>query len=289
MFVSGFFQFNIFLLINNSNTIKVFKMKQDQKTELLKIGATLEKGAGHKIVVNGPSGTPMFFRAGGLQVIPCESEELDTGGSCVLIISSQAALLSGVIIRCLRVLDLQPGREQARKVVKEMGERLVRDRGQAAGTWEGQAAKDLVTIALKWAERPVKRGRSDSQQPDEESPTHPLTGEPMPEELISHWRMAKRRAARQMREGEEDILMQFTMEACASGKKDVNNGWVVVGGVQGVIAGDAWYPVVGPEDRIDEKVIRKVAKGLARKGLKAELAMTVLANIRCRDTKKNAS
>jgi hypothetical protein len=92
-----------------------------------------------------------------------------------------------------------------------------------------------------------------------------------------------------MREGEEDILMQFTMEACAQGKKDANNGWVVVGGVQGVIAGDAWYPVVGPEDRIDEKVIRKVAKGLARKGLKAELAMTVLANIRCRDTKKNAS
>jgi hypothetical protein len=264
-------------------------MKQDQKTQLLKLGATLEKGADHKIVVKAPSGDPMFFRAGGLQVIPCESEELDTGGSCALIITAQAALLSGVIIRCLRVLGLEAGRERAKRVVKEMGERLVRDRGQAAGTWEGRAAKDLVTIALKWAEKPVKKEGQDRQQPDEEIPTHPLTGEPMPEELIPHWRMAKRRAARQMREAEEDVLMQFTMEACAEGKKDANNGWVVVGGVQGVVAGDAWYPVVGPEDQIDEKVIRKVAKGLARKGLKAELAMTVLANIRCRDAKKNAS
>ena len=264
-------------------------MKQDKTSALLKIGATLEKGADHKIVVKAPSGDPMFFRAGGLQVIPCESEELDTGGGCVLIINAQAALLSGVIIRCLRVLGLQAGGERARRVVKEMGERLVRDRGQAAGTWEGPAAKDLVTIALKWAEKPVKKERPDGQEPHEEIPTHPLTGEPMPEELIPHWRMAKRRAARQMREAEEDVLMQFTMEACAEGKKVANNGWVVVGGVQGVIAGDAWYPVVGPEDRIDEKVIRKVAKGLARKGLKAELAMTVLANIRCRDAKKNAS
>ena len=263
-------------------------MKQDQKAELLKIGASLEKGDDHKIVVKAPSGDPMFFRASGLQVITCESEELDTGGCCVLVINAQAALLSGVMIRCLRVLGLEAGRERAKKVVKEMGERLVRDRGQAAGAWEGQAAKDLVTIALKWAEKPAKKERPDRQQPDEEIPTHPLTGEPMPEELIPHWRMAKRRAAHQMREAEEDTLLQFTMEACAEDKKTTKNGWVVVGGLQGVIAADAWYPVVGPEDQIDEKVIRKVAKGLARRGLKAELAMTVLANIRCRDAKKNA-
>jgi hypothetical protein len=99
-------------------------MKQDQKAELLKIGASLEKGADHKIVVKAPSGDPMFFRAIGLQVITCESEELDTGGSCVLVINAQAALLSGVIIRCLRVLGLEAGRERAKKVVKEMTERL---------------------------------------------------------------------------------------------------------------------------------------------------------------------
>jgi len=276
-------------LHQNPNTNKMCEMKQDQKAELLKIGATLEKGADHKIVVKAPSGDPIFFRASGLQVITCESEELDTGGSCVLVINAQAALLSGVIIRCLRVLGLETGRERAKKVVTEMGERLVRDRGQAAGAWEGQAAKDLVTIALKWAEKPAKKERPGRQQPDEEIPTHPLTGEPMPDELIPHWRMAQRRAARQIREAQEDTLMQFTMEACAENKKITKNGWVVVGGLQGVIAADAWYPVVGPEDEIDEKVIRKVAKGLARKGLKAELAMTVLANIRCRDAKKNAS
>ncbi len=263
-------------------------MKQDQKTQLLKLGATLEKGEGHKIVVKAPSGDPMFFRASGLQVIPSEDQELDTGGSCILIINAQAGLLSGVIIRCLRVLGLEAGRDRAKKVVKEMAERLVRDRGQAAGSWEGQAAKDLVTVALKWAEKPAKKERPGRQQLDDEIPTHPLTGEPMPEELIPHWRMAQRRAARQMRETEEDTLMQFTMEACAEDKKETKNGWVVIGGLQGVIAADAWYPVVGPEDQIDEKVIRKVAKGLARRGLKVELAMTVLANIRCRDAKKNA-
>ena len=91
-----------------------------------------------------------------------------------------------------------------------------------------------------------------------------------------------------MREAEEDTLLQFTMEACSEDNKETNNGWIVIGGLQGVIAADSWYPVVGPEDQIDEKVIRKVAKGLARRGLKAELAMTVLANIRCRDAKKNA-
>jgi hypothetical protein len=91
-----------------------------------------------------------------------------------------------------------------------------------------------------------------------------------------------------MREAEEDTLMQYTMDVCAEEKKDTKNGWVVVGGLQGVITAESWYPVVGPEDQVDEKVIRKVVKGLARRGLKAELAMTVLANIRCRDAKKNA-
>ena len=99
--------------------------------------------------------------------------------------------------------------------------------------------------------------------------------------------MAKRRAARHKRE-EEDTLLQFTMETCAEEKKDTKNGWVVVGGLQGVIAAESWYPVVGPDDQVDEKVIRKVVKGLARRGLKPELAMTVLANIRCRDAHKNA-
>lgn len=261
-------------------------MKQDQKAQLLKLGATLEKGEEHKIVVKAPSGDPMFFRAGGLQVIPSESEELDTGGSCVLIINAQAGLLSGVIIRCLRVLGLEAGRERAKKVVKEMAERLVRDRGQAAGSWEGQAAKDLVTIALKWSEKPVKKERTDNQQDVEGIPTDPFTGEPIPEELIPQWRMAKRRLARQMKE-EEDTLLQFTMEACAEHQRGSKDGWVVIGGLQGVIAGDAWYPVVGPEDQIDGKVIRKVAKVLARRGLKPEVAMTVLANIRCRDANKN--
>jgi hypothetical protein len=261
-------------------------MKQDQKTQLLKLGTALEKGEDHKIVVKAPSGDPMYFRAGGLQVIPSEDQELDTAGSCILVISSQAALLSGVIIRSLRVLGIVAGRERAKKVVKEMGERLVRGRGQTVGSWEGQAAKDLVTIALKWSEKSAQKERPVTSQLGEEIPTDPFTGEPIPEELLPQWRMAKRRAARQMRE-EEDALMQFTMEACAEHKKERKDGWVAIGGVQGVIAGDVWYPVVGPEDQIDEKVIRKVAKGLARRGLKPELAMTVLANIRCRDAQKN--
>lgn len=263
-------------------------MKQDPKTQLLKLGATLEKEEEHKIVVKAPSGDPMFFRASGLQVIPSEDQELDTGGSCVLVINPKAAMLSGVIIRCLRVLGLEAGRERAKKVVKEMSDRLVRDRDQAAGAWEVQAAKDLVTIALKWSEKPAKKERPEASQLGEEIPTDPFTGEPIPEELMPQWRMAKRRAARQMREAEEDALMQFTMEACAEHQKVVKDGWVVIGGLQGVIAADAWYPVVGPEDQIDEKVIRKVAKGLARRGLKPELAMTVLANIRCRDAYKNS-
>ena len=262
-------------------------MKQDQKTQLLKLGATLEKGEEHKIVVKAPSGDPMFFRASGLQVIPSEDQELDTGGSCILVINPQAALLSGVIIRCLRALGLEAGRERAKKVVKEMSERLVRDRGQAAGAWEGQAAKDLVTIALKWSEKPAKKDRSDTSQLGEEIPTDPFTGEPITEQTMPNWRMAKRMAARQMRE-EEDTLMKFTMEACAEDKGEGKDGWVVIGGLQGVIVADTWYPVIGPEEQINEKVIRKVAKVLARRGLKPELAMTVLANIRCRDAHKNA-
>lgn len=263
-------------------------MKQDQKAALLKLGATLAKGEANKIVVKAPSGDPMFFRAAGLQVIPSEAEELDTGGSCILVINAHAALFSGVIIRCLRVLGLEAGCGRAKKFVKEMAECLVRDRGQAAGTWEGQAAKDLVTIALKWVEKPEKKDRPGRHQSDEEIPTHPLTGEPMPDELIPHWRKARLRAVRQMRESDEDTLMQFTMETCAEDKKAEKEGWVVIGGLHGVIAAGAWYPVVGPDDQIDEKVIRKVAKGLARRGLKPELAMTVLANIRCRDAQKSA-
>jgi hypothetical protein len=64
---------------------------------------------------------------------------------------------------------------------------------------------------------------------------------------------------------------------------DQQEGWLMVAGIQGWVVGLTWMPVLGPEDVVDEKVIRKLAKGLARRGLKAELAMAVLANARARD------
>jgi hypothetical protein len=258
-------------------------MKKDPVSQVLRIGATLERGDLAKIYVRTPRGELSYFRCNGVQVIPTEAEEIDTGGSCTLVISPLAAVLSGVLIRCLRILGHRQPRHKIKGVIKEMVECLISNRTKPAGSWENGAAKALITIALKWAEKSLKEERSKADQVSYEPTMENLADGWSLEEMSHMIEMRHRRVGRAIRVREEsDRLLEFTLGEVPEDPKRLQ-GWLVIAGIQGWVVGQTWMPVLGPEDRLDEKVIRKVAKGLARRGLKGELAMAVLTNTRSRD------
>jgi len=259
-------------------------MNPDLSSKLFRLGAALEKGDLGNVFVRSPLGGLMYFRANGVQVISTEAEEIDTGGSCTLVITPVAAVLSGTIIRALRVLGQKAPRQRVTGALREMIASLVVHKTKVSGTWEPEAAKTLVSIALKWAEKDME------SEPQAESPRRGLDFvRPELEGLSDDLAEIIERKERRLRSakppaGVDDPLFDFTMGAGVEGG-DQQEGWLMVAGIQGWVVGLTWMPVLGPEDVVDEKVIRKVAKGLARRGLKAELAMAVLANTRSRDEK----
>ena len=260
-------------------------MKKDTSAQLLHLGAALEKGDLAKLHVRTPQGELTLFRCNGVQVIPSEAEEIDTGGSCSLVITPWAAVLSGVVIRCLRILGQKAPRLRVKGAMKEMVACLISNRAKPVGDWESGASKALISIALHWDEMNLKTERTKADQEQQEPTMESLVDDCSPEEMSRLLEIRHRRLARIVRVREEpDILFDFTMGVEPAGPKRLE-GWIVISGIQGWVVSQTWMPVLGPEDRLDEKVIRKVAKGLARRGLKAELAMAVLANTRSRDEK----
>ena len=71
---------------------------------ILRIGKKLEKDGLKAFGTKTPTGHPSYFRACGLQIIPSEAEEIDTGKTCRLIITPYAASLSALVTDLIKVL-----------------------------------------------------------------------------------------------------------------------------------------------------------------------------------------
>jgi hypothetical protein len=243
---------------------------------ILRIGKKLEKDGLKAFGAKTPTGHPAYFRACGLQIIPGEAEEIDTGKTCRVIITPHAASLSALVTDLIKALKAgASGAQRTKALIDEMKAKTFKD-APRAGDWEVVAAKDIVSSALKIAERSFSESRTEEQ--DDWSMMDPFTGE-IHEHRQEHWRHAREilgryagsersRPARSLRFGVPDF----------HGTIDRHLTWLEVRAHLGVVVGGYWIPV-GNVTRLSGSAAQLgLTKNLLRKGLKPDIALTIIAN-----------
>jgi hypothetical protein len=243
---------------------------------ILRIGKKLEKDGLKAFGTKTPTGQPAYFRACGLQIIPSEAEEIDTGKTCRLIITPLAGSLSALVTDLIKAIKTgASGAQRTEALIEEMKTKTFKD-APRSGEWEVAAAKDIVSSALKIAERTFSESRSEAQ--DDWSMMDPFTGE-IHEHRQEHWRHAREilgryagrersRPARSHQAGVPDLR----------GTADRQLTWLEVRAHLGVVIGGYWIPV-GNVTRLTGRTAQLgLTKNLLRKGLRPDIALTIIAN-----------
>jgi len=247
---------------------------------ILKIGKKLEKDGLKAFGAKTPAGQPAYFRARGLQIIPSEAEEIDTGHSCRLVITPLAASLSSLVTDLIKALKAGPfGEKRTGALVEEMKTKTFKDVPRA-GEWEVAAAKGIVSVALKISERTFSEPSRD--EPDDWTMMDPFTGE-IHEHRREDWRHAHeilgRYASREMPRSVRSV------EASAlhhPGSATANLTWLEVRAHLGVVVGGYWIPIGNAAALSGAGAQLELVKALRRKGLKPDIALTIIANARKR-------
>jgi hypothetical protein len=144
------------------------------------------------------------------------------------------------------------------------------------GEWEVIAAKDIVSSALKIAERSFSDSRP--EELDDWSMMDPFTGE-IHEHRHENWAHAREilgryaglersKPARSLRSGVPDL----------QGTIDRNLTWLAVRAHLGVVVGGYWIPVGNVTRLYGSAAQLGLTKTLLRKGLKPDIALTIIAN-----------
>ena len=248
--------------------------------QILRIGKKLEKNGLKAFGTKTPTGHPAYFRACGLQIIPSEFEEIDTGKTCRLIITPYAASLSALVADLVKALKTgASGAQRTEALVEEMKTKTFKD-APRAGEWEGVAAKDIVSSALKIAERYFSESRTEEQ--DDGSMMDPFTGE-IHDYRREHWRHAREilgRYAGRERSRPARSLQAGVPEHHSTADRHLT--WLDVRAHLGVVISGYWIPV-GNVTRLSGAVAQlEITKTLLRRGLKPDIALTIIANARKR-------
>ena len=219
----------------------------------------------------------MLFRARGLQVLRNEADEMDTGKSCTLIITPQAPLVSGVIIRILKIMKPVLAEDLFKSETDKLLQRIKRHATSPAGTWEDAACLDLVKMAL---EIKVTLPKPNQQEDSFEHPNgdfvDPFTGEPFGF-MAHHRRWLRKRMVSE--EGMSDDLLDATLGATKGHmKKDKKTNWLKVAGVAGFVIESYWIPILSPGLGFKKSTINKIVRALGRRRLNTKWALVLLLN-----------
>jgi hypothetical protein len=243
---------------------------------ILRIGNKLEKDGLKAFSAKTPTGHPAYFRACGIQIIPNEAEEIDTGKTCRLIITPFAASLSALVSDLIKALKAgASGAQRTEALIEEMKTKTFKDAARA-GEWEDVAAKDIVSSALKIAERSYSESRTEEQ--DDWSMMNPFTGE-IHEHRREDWRHAHEILGRYAGRGRSrpDVPLRSVVSDI-NGSVDRHLTWLEVRAYLGVVIGGYWIPV-GNVTRLSGSTAQLgLTKTLLRKGLKPDIALTIIAN-----------
>ena len=245
---------------------------------ILKIGKKLEKMGLSAFQMKTPSGHPAYFRTFGLQIIPSEAEEIDTGHSCRLVITPQAVHLSAFVGEVLKVLlGLSSGKSRAVGLISEMKSKHFEAYRQVEG-WEAVAAKDIVSSALRIAaqryEQPSLMASQDAEQIDL------FTGEGL-EHRRRYWDRAK--DALKRGSGFMDSAVSPFAQPGGESLAEASESapvWSDVLGHLGVVIGGYWIPIGDMENLSGSAAQIRLVKVLRRRGLKPDLSLTIIANAR---------
>lgn len=243
---------------------------------IFKIGKKLEKDGLKAFGSTTPGGHPAYFRAHGLQIIPSEAEELDTGKACRLVITSLAVNLSGLVTEVLKVIRSQSaGRRREVALIEELKTKVFKDM-TTSGQWEAMVAKDIVSASLKLAEREFED--SPEADCDDWSGFDSFTGE-----IVDHRRRYWSRAQEILGKHAAGGSHKVTQPILAKNSKSPRLGiclpkWVEVLGLVGVAIAGFWIPVGSPACLGGQRKQAELVKALRRKKLKPDIALTIIAN-----------
>lgn len=252
---------------------------------ILKIGKKLEKKGLEAFGSSTPGGHPAYFRAHGLQIIPTEAEEIDTGKTCRLVITSLAAKLSGLVIELLKVLRALPaGQKRVEGLIEELKARVFKDM-PTSEQWEVTAAKDIVSASLKLVERRFED--PPATDGDDWSGFDPFTGEinarrryrwiHAQESLFHH-------SGQDRTKDTQPIEARYSKRAFQTA---ASPQWVAILGHLGVVIAGFWIPVVRPTSLAGPVKQVGLLKALHRKKLKPDIALTIIANAQKRPNRKS--
>lgn len=255
---------------------------------LLKIGKKLDKEGLGSFKATTPWGAPAYFRSHGLQIIPSEAEELDTNKACQIVITPEASGLSGLVISLLRILgEGKDGQRRVKAAIQTFCAALKSNRNPG---WELEAAKNLITAAIKAAETPYP---APGRHGDDWGDLDPY-GEQMIGRYSTHWRRAKE--ILESRSNHFDTsprelsrIDAFTgLPERTDNSADIPDGvWIEISKIMGVVLGGHWVPVSFPAEPITQRSERATMRALRRKGLRPEIALTIIAN-RAKDLKRRS-
>ena len=247
---------------------------------ILKIGTKLEKNGLKAFGAKTPAGHPAYFRAGGLQIIPSEAEEIDTGHSCRLVITPLAASLSSLVTDLVNVLKAAPaGQKRFEAFVEELKIKTFKDIPEV-GEWEVNAAKGIVSAALKISDRSFSEPPRD--EPDDWTTMDPFTGE-IHEHHRDHWSNARDFLSRYGRR----VIPRSARSIAAGASSDrasesADLTWIEVRAHLGVVVRGYWIPIGNASKLSGEGAQLELVKALRRRGLKPDLSLTIIANARKR-------
>jgi hypothetical protein len=255
---------------------------------LLKIGKKLDKEGLGSFKATTPGGAPVYFRSNGLQIIPSEAEELDTNKACQIVITPEASGLSGLVISLLRILGEGKDGQRRTKAAILAFRAALKSNGNPG--WELEAAKNLITAAIKAAETPYPApGRHDDDWGD----LDPF-GEQMIGRYSTHWRRAKEILESRSNHFDPSSRELSSIDAFTGLPEGTDNSgdipdgvWIEISKIMGVVLGGHWVPVSFPAEPITQRSERAIMRALRRKGLRPEIALTIIAN-RAKDLKRRS-
>jgi hypothetical protein len=258
--------------------------KEPMKDRILSLGRRLEKSGPKSLEIRLSGGGLALFRSHGLQVISNEAEEMDTNGTCQVVITPMAGAISGLLISLMKILSAGPdGGPRADFAVQKFKGALSGNSKKPAGAWESDAMKSLVSAALDAAQK--------SFPPRPEVDEDPMGDfDPfadMEQRASRYWRRAKitiRNAGGELARHHEIRHMEHPHPLSA---EPASHTWLRVANIDGVVLAGHWIPLLLSSVTVDDRVVACVLKRLKRLKLKPEIAMVVLADQKSR-TKRRA-
>ena len=255
---------------------------------LMKLGAALEKNAGRSLIVRSTNILGYaLFREYGLQILPDESHEIDTGGHCLLVLTTRADVMSGLALRIKEAVQADVPQSVTAQYYVKLSALLKTKRESKEPGWEGGAMKDAVSLALShFSQIPNRDQKSDSR-----NKTDPFTGlpiealeEPQTEEFgewLDEHPMAYFELSRR------SLRRPIQLRDIKRTDETINATAIIICGVAGTVAGKLWLPLVDRTTKITPRLIRRIVNRLVLLKYNPSYAQAVMQEMLARSKPRN--